>query len=100
MDTINPLLSFSVDEISEMGHEVDDICAESGSSSSSSNEEPVPSPREKIIRRKHSRHSLFNPQDSPLISEMKGGRRPSESSGESSGLRLLHIGITVRDFST
>ena len=59
MDTINPLLSFSMDEIESMGHEVDDICGESGSGSGSSSSSSSDSeddfslspPPEKILRR-------------------------------------------------
>jgi len=81
MDTINPLLSFSMDEIESMGHEVDDICAESGSSSSSEDESRTAP--QKILRRKQSRNSISSPQHvGSLISEITNRK---DSSGDSSG---------------
>ena len=55
MDTINPLLTFSMDEIESMDHEVDDIFNESDSSSSSEGDGTVK--KERVPRRKKPRLS-------------------------------------------
>lgn len=80
MDTINPLLSFSMDEIESMGHEVDDICNESEESDSTSSSENEDDARKKLVMptRKVSRSQSVHDQ------EVKVVRRPTSSSSSSS----------------
>jgi len=79
MDTINPLLSFSMDEIESMGHEVDDICNES--ESSSTDEEDVFA--DKTLRRRSSR-SKSNEQSLEMTKSMSELNKNSSSNSSSS----------------
>jgi len=80
MDSINPLLSFSMDEIESMGHEVDDICNESESSSSDDEVEIL---KEKVLRRRSSRsksEEIFAEVDQSISELTKESSSTSESS--------------------
>ncbi|ODM90724.1 RNA polymerase II subunit A C-terminal domain phosphatase [Orchesella cincta] len=89
MDTINPLLSFSADEIDTMAHEVDDIINESASSSSD-DEEEIQKEKERAARRRSSRSlsgqerdALEDPSTSELTKEsMSSSSSSSDSSNE------------------
>lgn len=86
MDTINPLLSFSMDEIDSMGHEVDDILNESESSSSSDEDENVFKEQMAARRRSsRSRSEEMNAADMDASELTKG----SSSSTDSSNLFIL-----------
>ncbi|CAL8070201.1 unnamed protein product [Orchesella dallaii] len=86
MDSINPLLSFSADEIDTMAHEVDDIINESASSSSD-DEEEIQKEKERAARRRSSRslsgQDRQNVLEDPSTSEMT--KESMSSSSSSSG---------------
>jgi RNA polymerase II subunit A-like phosphatase len=90
MDTINPLLSFSMDEIESMGHEVDDICNESESSSSSSDDQEQKKDDDEVfteklpLRRRSSRS-----KSDELATEHKLQKQQSiHESNDKEGLRI------------
>ncbi|XP_035708197.1 RNA polymerase II subunit A C-terminal domain phosphatase isoform X2 [Folsomia candida] len=88
MDTINPLLSFSMDEIDSMGHEVDDILNESESSSTEEEDEEAAEGsssagdvfKDKVLKRRTSNDMLAKMDVSDKL-----GNNSSSSSTSNSG---------------